>query len=230
MRSHSPKTQPHTNMRLKTLPALLFILAVLFFTGVMTGEVLPYFKFEYADGFLGTKPDSVLQKVDFQWAFYIHISSSLVAIFAGLWQFWPFLHRKYPKLHRQLGKTYILAILLLAAPSGLVLGYYANAGLPAKTGFMLQSILWWVLTFLAWWEIKKQRWLAHTDMMIRSFAVTLAAMSLRTESYAMYYFFHTKPIETYVTVTWLSWVGNFLIAEMLVYIGLGKRILAQING
>jgi hypothetical protein len=54
-------------------------------------------------------------------------------------------------------------------------------------------------------------------------------MSLRTESYAMYYFFHTKPIETYVTVTWLSWVGNFLIAEMLVYIGLGKRILAQIN-
>ena len=206
-----------------------FILAVLFFTAVMAGEVFPYFKFEYAMNFLGTKPDRVLQKSDFQWAFYVHISSSLVVLLTGVWQFWPKLHQKNVRLHRFLGKIYILTILALAAPSGLVLGIYANAGLPAKTAFVLQSIVWWVITLLAWREIKLQRWLPHTNMMIRSFAVTLAAMSLRSESYLMYYFLGTKPIETYVTVTWLSWVGNLLIAEVLIYVGLGRRILGAMQ-
>ena len=206
-----------------------FIFAVLFFTAVMSREVFPYFKFEYAMNFLGTKPDRVLQKSDFQWAFYVHISSSLVVLLAGVWQFWPKLHQKNVRLHRFLGKIYILTILALAAPSGLVLGIYANAGLPAKTAFVLQSIVWWVITLLAWREIKLQRWLPHTNMMIRSFAVTLAAMSLRSESYLMYYFLGTKPIETYVTVTWLSWVGNLLIAEVLIYMGLGRRILGAMQ-
>lgn len=204
---------------------LLFILAVLFFTAVMAGEVFPYFRFEYAMGFLGTKPDRVLLKPDFQWAFYVHIASSLVVLLAGVWQFLPNFYQKHPQWHRRLGKIYVATILILAAPSGLVLGLYANAGLPAKTGFVLQSIVWWVITLLAWREIRLQRWLPHTNMMIRSFAVTLAAMSLRTESYLMYYFLHTKPIETYVTVTWLSWVGNLLLAECLIYAGLGQRML-----
>jgi hypothetical protein len=104
----------------------------------------------------------------------------------------------------------------------LVLAFYANGGLPAKVGFTLQCLVWWGLTWVAWREIKNRRFLSHADMMIRSFAVTLAAMSLRTESYFMYYWFETKPIETYVTVTWLSWVGNLLLAEALIYAGLGK--------
>jgi hypothetical protein len=122
---------------------------------------------------------------------------------------------------------YLGSILLLAAPSGLVLGFYANGGLSSKTGFVLQSIVWWVLTYLAWHEIRRKRYIIHSEMMIRSFAITLAAMSLRTESYVMYYFFETKPIETYLTVTWLSWVGNLLIAETLIYFGLGKILMKQ---
>ncbi len=206
------------------------ITAVLYFTAVMAGEVFPYFRFEHAMNFLGTKTDAVLLRPDFQWAFYIHISSSLVVLLAGVWQFWPAFHRRWPVWHRNLGKIYVFTILALAAPSGLVLGYYANAGLPAKVAFMLQSTVWWVVTYLAWYEIRMHRLLPHTNMMIRSFAVTLAAMSLRTESYIMYYVFNTKPIETYVTVTWLSWVGNLLLAEVLVYAGVGARLLGSAVG
>ncbi|MEI6412192.1 MAG: DUF2306 domain-containing protein, partial [Bacteroidota bacterium] len=132
----------------------------------------------------------------------------------------------YPRTHRWIGKVYILGILMLAAPSGLMIAFYANGGLPAKVGFCLQSIVWWSLTLAAWHEIRQKRLSAHVDMMIRSFAVTLAAMSLRTESYLMYYWFETKPIETYLTVTWLSWVGNLCLAELLIYIGFGKKWLA----
>ncbi|HND89288.1 MAG TPA: DUF2306 domain-containing protein [Saprospiraceae bacterium] len=190
--------------------------AVLAFTGVMAGEVLPYFRFEHAAHFLGTKTDAVLARADFQWAFYVHISSSWIVIMAGLWQFFPALLRRWPHLHRALGKIYVGGILLLAAPSGAVLGLYANGGLSAKVAFALQSLLWWMLTALAWREVLRRRFSAHRDMMIRSYALTLAAMSLRTESWAMHYFWHTKPLETYLTVVWLSWVGNLLLAELLI--------------
>lgn len=205
--------------------AVFSALAVLAFAAVMAGEVWPYFRFEHAAHFLGTKTDAVLAKPQFQLAFYLHISSSWVVIFVGLWQFFPALLRQRPALHRVLGKIYLGAILLLAAPSGLVLGLYANGGLSAKVSFVLQSAVWWALTWLAWREICRHRYLPHAEMMLRSYAVTLAAMSLRTESWLMHYFWGTKPIETYLTVVWLSWVGNLLLAEILIYNGLAKKWL-----
>lgn len=194
-----------------------------YFSWVMATHVFPYLGFGYAYGFLGTKTDAVLAKPHFQWAFYVHITSSMVVLVAGLWQFVPYFLKKQPVWHRNIGKVYVGMILFLAAPSGLVLGFYANGGLAAKTGFVLQSMVWWIVTALAWFEIRRKRHLAHTRMMFRSYAVTLAAMSLRTESYVMYYFFGTKPIETYLTVTWLSWVGNLLLIECLLYAGLAEK-------
>lgn len=200
----------------------ILILVVLFFSGVMGKEILPYFKFQHAFGFLGTKTDAVLAKPLFQCAFYVHISSSIVVIVVGLVQFLPKILKKWPLVHRLLGKIYVMSILILAAPSGLILGFYANGGLSSKVGFVMQSIVWWGLTLAAWTEIRRKRALQHTQMMLRSYAVTLAAMSLRTESYVMYHYFGTKPIETYLTVTWLSWVGNLLLAELLIYNGAAK--------
>jgi Predicted membrane protein (DUF2306) len=191
----------------------------------MLTKVIPYLSFEHDINFLGTKPDETLDKPHFMWAFYIHILSSLFVMPLGVLQFSSFIFQKNKKLHRWLGKAYILIILCLAAPSGLVLAAYANGGLAARVGFSLQSIVWWVITLIAWREATQQHWLNHTHAMMRSVAVTLAAMSLRTESYFMYYFLDTKPIETYLTVTWLSWVGNLLIAEFLIYVGTGRRLL-----
>ena len=208
--------------------AYLSAMAILVFTLIMLTKVLPYMTFEKAINFLGTKTDEVLDKQHFIWSFYIHITSSLFVMGGGVFQFLPILIKNYPRLHRNIGKMYVFFILILAAPSGLVLATYANGGLAARVGFSLQCIVWWTVTYLAWNEIMKRRYESHANMMIRSFAVTLAAMSLRTESYVMYYWFGTKPIETYLTVTWLSWVGNLLLAEVLIFNGLGKKIVHSI--
>lgn len=208
--------------------AYLSAMAILVFTLIMLTKVLPYMTFEKAINFLGTKTDEVLDKQHFIWSFYIHITSSLFVMGGGVFQFFPILIKNYPRLHRNIGKMYVFFILILAAPSGLVLATYANGGLAARVGFSLQCIVWWTVTYLAWNEIMKRRYESHANMMIRSFAVTLAAMSLRTESYVMYYWFGTKPIETYLTVTWLSWVGNLLLAEVLIFNGLGKKIVHSI--
>jgi hypothetical protein len=43
----------------------------------------------------------------------------------------------------------------------------------------------------------------------------------------MYYVFETKPIETYLTVTWLSWVGNLIVVEVLIEVGVGRYFLRE---
>ena len=212
---------------LSRLLAYSFAVAVIGFTVLMVTKILPYMTFERAINFLGTKPDAVLDRNYFMVAFYIHITSSVLAILGGIFQFFPKIGGGYPNVHILIGKIYIASILLLAAPSGLVLAAFANGGLPAKVGFTFQCFVWWATTYAAWQAIMQRNWEEHAKMMLRSYAVTLAAMSLRTESYALVYFFGTKPIETYLTVTWLSWVGNFFMAEVLIYFGMAKKLVAD---
>jgi hypothetical protein len=202
---------------------ILFLLTIVAFSVIMLTKIIPYFRFERGMNFLSTKTDRILDNQWFMIGFYVHISSSFFVMFGGVFQFIPYLVKTYPQIHRFIGKIYVFLILILAAPSGLILAIYANGGLPAKVGFSLQCIVWWLTTFVAWREIVKQNYQNHINWMIRSFAVTIAAVSLRTESYILYYVFDFKPIETYLTVTWLSWTGNLLIAEVLIYRQISKR-------
>jgi hypothetical protein len=204
-----------------------FAAAVLWFTYIMLTKVLPYMSFERAINFLGTKPDETLDKQHFMIAFYLHITSSLWVMGLGVLQFVPFVMRRFVRFHRISGFVYLVSVLVLAAPSGLVLAAYANGGLTTRVGFSLQCVVWWVVTLLAWVAIAKRQYVQHSEMMLRSYAVTLAAMSLRTQSYFMVYVLYTRPIETYQTVTWLSWVGNLLLIETFIYLGLGKYLIAH---
>ncbi|HAK78519.1 MAG TPA: hypothetical protein DCM71_16805 [Runella sp.] len=207
----------------------LFFLSVAAFTILMLTKVIPYLSFEPEIDFLTTKTDRVLAKKDFQVGFYVHILSSWWVMGIGLFQFIPSFVKKYRRLHQTLGKVYVFSILFLAAPSGFVLAWYANGGLPAKVGFSLQCLVWWLTTLVAWYEIRKNQWQRHVEWMMRSYAVTLAAMSLRVGSYVMVYFLSTKPIETYLTVTWASWVVNLIIAEVLIYNNLGTYLIHKIR-
>jgi len=210
---------------LKKILLITILLSISAFTILMFTKVIPYLSFEPAINFLSTKTDRVLQKTIFQWSFYIHIISSWFVMLAGIIQFIPFVLKNFPVIHHTSGKIYVLLVLFLAAPSGLVLAVYANGGLSTKVGFTFQCIIWWFVTFIAWQEIRNRNWLLHTQSMIRSYAITLAAMSLRVLSYVMIYNFGTKPIETYLTVTWLSWVGNLFIAEIFIRYGLAQYLL-----
>jgi hypothetical protein len=211
------------------LLAYSFVTFILFFTAVMVTKILPYMTFERAVNFLGTKSDEVLDRPYFMVAFYVHITSSVLAIGGGVFQFFPAISRSYPKVHILIGKIYVASILLLAAPSGLIIAAFANGGFPSKVGFTLQCFVWWATTYAAWRAIMRKNWEEHAAMMIRSYAVTLAAMSLRTESYALVYLFGTKPMETYLTVTWLSWVGNYFMAEVLIYFGMAKLLVKNVQ-
>jgi len=211
------------------LKYILVVLPLVLFTLVMLSKVIPYLSFDRAINFLSTKTDATLDNILFRLGFYMHITSSFIVLVAGLFQFYPFIVKYYPKLHRSTGKIYVGTILFFAAPSGLILASFANGGLASKTGFTLQCIVWWFITFLAYKKIRQHHFKEHVQWMIRSYAVTLAAMSLRTEGYLLHNLFGTQPIETYITITWLSWVGNLILAEALIAFGLDKFLLKQLH-
>jgi hypothetical protein len=213
------------------LRKLLLLLAALFimaFAALMLTKTLPYYSFEKGIHFLTTKSDETNSNPWFRLGFYVHITTSLLVLVLGLLQWLPVVARRGPRLHRWLGYGYVVGILGLAAPSGLILARFANGGLVAQVGFTLQCVVWWLTTWLAYRAARQRQWSQHVHWQVRSYAVTLAALSLRGESYVMYYAFGTKPIETYLTVTWLSWVGNLILAEVLLELGLGQYFLREI--
>ena len=212
---------------LRKIALALTALLIAAFAGLMLTKTLPYYTFEKGIHFLTTKSDDTNDNPVFRLGFYVHITASLVVLVLGLLQFLPWLVRRGPGLHRALGKGYVLGILALAAPSGLILARFANGGLAAQVGFTLQCLVWWLCTWKAYRAARQRQWPLHVDWMLRSFAVTLAALALRGESYVMYYVFETKPIETYLTVTWLSWVGNLVLMEILLEVGLGRYFLQE---
>ncbi len=213
---------------LRKLPLLLVGLLIVAFAALMLSKTLPYYSFEKGIRFLTTKSEQTNDNGWFRLGFYVHITASLVVLVLGLLQFVAAVARRGPRLHRCLGWGYVLGILALAAPSGLVLARFANGGLVAQVGFSLQCVVWWLTTWAAYRAARRHEWPRHVAWVVRSYAVTLAALSLRSESYLLYYFFGTKPIETYLTVTWLSWVGNLVLAELLLELGLGRHFLRVI--
>lgn len=183
---------------------------------LMLRLTIPYFSFDYEIDFLLTK-QAILHVDVWRWAFYLHISTSLFVLAFGLVQFIKPVMRSYPRTHRVIGKIYVLLVLVFSAPTGLIMGFYANGGWPAKISFILISLLWWYFTWKAYAEIRKGNYEKHISYMVRSYALTLSAITLRTYVIILPSFFILPAREMYTLVSWLSWVPNLLIAEVLIW-------------
>ncbi|MBO9698681.1 MAG: DUF2306 domain-containing protein [Sporocytophaga sp.] len=205
---------------IKTTPAriiqVILSAIVLFTVWLMFKITIPYFSFRYDIGFLLTK-QAILHKAIWRWSFYIHIASSIFVLLFGIFQFIKPLLESFPKLHKLLGKAYVFIILFLSAPSGLVMAFYANGGIYAKISFVLISLLWWLFTFVAFLKIRDRKIKGHIDFMVRSYALTLSAITLRTYVLILPIFIHLHAKEMYTLVAWLSWVPNLIIAEVIIH-------------
>lgn len=150
-------------------------------------------------------------------AFFVHVFSAIISLLAGYTQFSKKIRTNYPKIHRRLGWIYILSVLLFAAPSGFIIGIFANGGISSQIAFCLLSTLWILFTVKALLTAKKKQFSEHRKWMIRSFALTLSAITLRAWKVSLVYFFHPKPMDIYQVVAWLGWVLNLIIAEIIIF-------------
>ena len=138
--------------RSNTINAGLLILLA-FFCWLMASITMAYIPYNTDVGFLRIKQQYI--GIDhWRTAFFIHVYASMWVLFAGFTQFSKKLLREQPKLHRTLGYIYVIDVLLITGPAGLIMGFYANGGLFSRIAFVMLAILW--IFFTAQQAIQKQ--------------------------------------------------------------------------
>ena len=158
--------------------------------------------------------------------FYVHVFTGVFVLVSGLSQFSGFIIRRYKWLHRVSGYVYVTLVLAITGPAGMVMAFYANGGLPARVSFVLLSAFWIGSTAMALRAVLLKRFLDHGEWMMRSYALTLSAITLRFYTYLIGYFqVDISPLQAYVLVSWLSWTLNLAIAELLIRRGVARSII-----
>lgn len=147
---------------------------------------------------------------------YSHVIASSVALLIGPFQFLPRLRQnKYLKLHRWMGRVYLGVGIVIGGLSGLYLSLFAHGGLVNMIGFGLLAILWLYTGGMAYVAIRRGDVNIHRHWMIRNFALTFAAVTLRIWLPLLAIAFQDFDAG-YQAVSWLAWVPNLLVAEWLI--------------
>jgi uncharacterized membrane protein len=144
-----------------------------------------------------------------------HIAGAMLAVIIGPFQFLPrIITDRYLKLHRWLGRTYLVGV-LFGGLAGLYMAFLAYGGLPSRLGFGLLAIVWLFSGLMAYRHIRRKEIQSHRQWMVRNYALTFAAVTLRLWL-ILFQMAEFEFIESYITVAWLSWVPNLMIAEVIV--------------
>lgn len=147
-------------------------------------------------------------------ATFLHLSGGLIALVVGAFQVNSGLRTQYLSLHRVLGRIYVVAV-LVGGVAGLVLAVGSFGGLAAHFGFGLLAVCWIVTTLTAYGHIRAGNVAAHRAWMLRSYALTLAGVSLRVYL-GISELAGVAFADFYPAVAWLCWVPNLLIVEWAV--------------
>ena len=145
----------------------------------------------------------------------LHVAGGIGALLAGPWQFSERLRARALNLHRWMGRFYLLEV-LLGSIGGFAMSIVSEEGLPTHLGFGLLAVAWFVTGLQAYRMVRRGNIEAHRQWMIRNFALTLAAVTLRQYMPLMLFVLHWPFRLTYITVSWLCWVPNLFVAEWMV--------------
>lgn len=144
----------------------------------------------------------------------MHLAGGTVAIIFGAFQVNSRLRAKFLPAHRWLGRAYLVAV-VVSGVGGLILARNSDGGLVGHFGFAMLAVCWLFATSNAYRYIRAGDITMHRAWMYRSYALTLAAVTLRIYlplfQIAGYGFDVAYPL-----ISWIAWVPNLLIVEWFV--------------
>ena len=145
---------------------------------------------------------------------YAHVFASVFALALGPFQFSARLRAKHRALHRWAGRLYLGVGVLVGGLAGLFMASHAFGGLLSRLGFTGLALGWLYTGSRAYLAIRSRDVVSHRRWMIRNFALTFAAVTLRLwlpASMASGIAFELA----YPVIAWLCWVPNLVVAELL---------------
>jgi hypothetical protein len=141
-----------------------------------------------------------------------HALGGAVALLLGPFQFLDGWRARSPRAHRLAGYFYLLAGVGIGGIAGVLLATHAFGGLVSRLGFGMLGVLWLFTGAMALTAAKKRNFARHRIWMIRNFALTLAAVTLRL-------YLPASAVagiafeQAYPAIAWLCWVPNLIVAE-----------------
>ena len=184
---------------------------ILWSIGALLCMWLALFSYRYLFGLGGVPPVIAGNALKNPWL-VVHVAGAATALLVGPVQFSSRLRARFPRLHRLTGRTYAVSC-LLGGVSGFLLALGASTGPISTVGFGSLAILWIITTSLALRRAMQRRFTEHRAWMIRSFALTLAAVTLRL--YLPLASVFAIPFDdAYRAISFLAWVPNLLVAEL----------------
>ena len=191
--------------------AVAALLVVRVTISVVMGYV-DYFPLNFYSQFLTGRKDYFFGT--YQVAFWIHILFSPLVIFSSLWLLSGTMRRHYPRVHRWLGRVHVLVVLVLVAPTGLWMSFYALTGMWAGSAFALSSIATFVCALMGWRSAMSRRFAEHQLWMNRCFLLLCSAIVLRVLSGAATVL-KSEEIMTYPVFAWISAVVPVTMYEVV---------------
>ncbi len=181
--------------------------------GVLLGICVGLLSYRYVAG-VGPVPENVLANRFYNPWIIIHAGAASTALILGVIQFSSVVRRRWPGLHRASGWLYVLGCMAGGA-SALVLSAGLSTGPIAASGFSALGILWLYTTVQGLRAALARDFSTHRAWMIRSYALTFAAVTLRLYI-PMSQVFGIDFALAYPCIAWLCWVPNMAMAEIYV--------------
>ena len=142
---------------------------------------------------------------------YAHTLGGMFASLIGPFQFVGFIRQRYRRLHVWLGRIYLVCV-MLSAIAGLYLSPDSEARNTLGVAFIALALAWIYTGTQAYVTIRRRDFRAHRRWMIRNFALTYAAVTLRFQMPALIVA-GVAPITALNIVGWTCWVPSLIIVE-----------------
>lgn len=189
--------------------------------GVMLPFMYPYLTLDPAKSRVAITSTTIQYPV-----LVTHIALAFIALVTGFLQFVDRIRLKNPRLHRNIGRTYVVSVFI----SGLLafVLYFYDENFTKALAFLVLAIAWLFTTLKAYRKAIQRHYDEHRKWMIRSFALTLVAVSARILvpvilfSYVIFHGFtlpggRMQMIEEALKVNiWVGLILNITIVEWII--------------
>lgn len=180
---------------------------------VLLSTLVAAFSYRYVFG-APLAPANVVANRFFNPWIFVHASAASTALLLGPTQFVSAVRRRWPRAHRWMGRAYIVGC-IFGGVSGVVLARGVSTGPIAAAGFGMLGLLWLYTTTNGLLTARAGEFVAHRQWLIRSFALTFGAVTLRLYL-PLSQIMGVDFIMAYRAIAWLAWVPNALMAELYV--------------
>lgn len=206
---------------------VLFWLPIGLLSLLLVYNTIPYFKFDGHMPFLEERT-VLYDKLVWRMSFYVHIAAGSFCILTALLQFSSWILKKRKKIHIIAGKIYVFVVLLIGAPSGFYMTFFAEGGVGERICFMLMAVFWFYSTLRGFKAaVYDKNYVSHKYWMMRSYSMALTAVTFRIY-HIIFARMDMTHFDNYAISLWISVFGNALVCEAIIF-AQSKKYLKSFN-